>query len=448
MAQKVDYLVVGGGISGLTTAHELKKRGRDVLLLEAGSLPGGNIQTRYKDGWLVEEGPNSLLVNRQQVLDLIREIGLDDEIAPGSEISNNRFILRDGHLMALPGSPLSFLRTSLFSFSDKVRLFKEPFISRAEHEETVAEFVIRRLGKGFYDYAINPFVSGVYAGDPHKLSARAATKKVYALEEKHGSLVRGALAMVLGRDRPEGRISGRMLSFKQGLARLPLKLADVLGDRVQLSSPVQTMRYDKEAGSWAVEAGQSSYQAKHVVLSTPSVVSANLLRDEVTLDALKDIQYVPIAVCHFGFRKDQIDHALNGFGCLVPRKEGIRLLGTLFSSSMFPGRCPDDEHVLLTCFIGGATFTGIKDWSDEKVQEQVSSDLYSMLGIQSEPVFKNTVRYDRSIPQYTMGHLERMAGVQKEIAALPRLSTRANWHDGISVSDCILNSINHGRNLN
>ena len=447
MNKKVDYLVIGAGISGLTTAYELHKRGKDVVVLESTNEPGGNIQTRQIDGWLLEEGPNSLLVNRQQVLDLFMELGLKNEIVLGSSVSKNRFILRGGALRALPGSLISFMTTRLFSVKDKLRLFVEPFISKAKKDETVAEFVIRRLGQGFYDYAINPFISGVYAGDPDKLSARAATRKVYALEEKHGSLVKGAIAMVFGKDRPEGRIAGRMLSFNKGMAVLPHKLAEKLGDRLLLSTPVTSMFLDEKSKSWHVQTEDGEFEARNVVLSSPAEVAEQLLPSEACFEELKSIQYVPIAVCHLGFKKDQVDHALNGFGCLVPRKEGVQLLGALFSSSMFPGRSPDDEHTLLTCFIGGATFPGITQWSDQEVQDQVFSDLKQMVGIKSDPVFSNVVRYDNSIPQYTMGHLERLTRIQEAVSQLPGLSTRANWHDGISISDCILNSIAHGRNL-
>ena len=442
----VDNLVIGAGISGLTTAHVLKQNNQDVLLLESKQTAGGNIQSQKIDGWLVEEGPNSLLVNRQQVLDLFNELGLDSETVLASDVAKNRFILRDGKLHALPGSPFSFMGTKLFSFKDKIRLFKEPWIAPAKEEETVAQFVTRRLGIGFYDYAINPFVSGVYAGDPHQLSARAATKKVYALEEKHGSLVKGALAMVLGKDRPEGRISGRMLSFLSGMAALPQRLAQSLGDRLLTSQSVQELTRNGN-GKWQVRTSDREFTANRVVLSCPSTVSARLLDTAGDFKDLQAIDYVPIAVCHLGFKKSDVRHPLNGFGCLIPRKENVTMLGALFSSSMFPGRTPDQDHTLITCFIGGATFRDISNWEDEQVKTQVLSDLDALVGVQSDPVFTNLVRYERSIPQYTMGHLERMASVQQQIAAMPGLSTRANWHDGISVSDCILNSMNHARSL-
>lgn len=442
---QVDFLVIGGGISGLTTAWSLKQQGRDVLLLEAKEKVGGNIKSKNVDGWLLEEGPNSLLVNRQQVLDLFHDLEIESEVVLANEVSKNRFIFRDGRLHALPGSPISFLGTGLFSFKDKLRLFAEPFIGKAKEEETIAEFVTRRLGKGFYDYAINPFVSGVYAGDPHLLSARAATRKVYALEEKHGSLVKGALAMVLGQDRPEGRIKGRMLSFRDGMATLPLAIGSALGGQVITKARVESMQSGSKG--WSVQTHEDRYEAKHVVLASTAREAARLLGNDEAYKELANIDYVPIAVMHLGFHAKDIRHALNGFGCLVPRKEGVKLLGALFSSSMFPGRSPSEEHALVTCFIGGATFRDIANWDDEEIEGQVLCDLDRLIGFESEPIFKNLVRYERSIPQYTMGHLERMNAIQSRVAALPNVTTRANWHDGISVSDCILNSMNHGRQL-
>ena len=440
-------IVLGGGLSGLTTAYELAKHDPDVLVLEAGQVAGGCIKTDRKQGYLVEHGPNSMLVNRQQVLNFIQELGLGDNLQEADAKANNRFIVKNRKLHALPTSALSFVGTSLFSMGDKFRLFKEPFIKRGPKDESVADFVRRRLGNGFYDYAINPFVSGVYAGDPDKLLARAAIKKVWVLEEKHGSLIGGALAMITGRDKPEGRIKGRLLSFKDGMRSLPLALAEKLGDKIRTG--VRADRIEQQDGGWAVLTEQGRFTCDHLVLATPADVTADLLAPFSTeaATALRAIPYAPVAVAHFGFKRRAITHSLNGFGCLIPRKEQISTLGMLFSSTLFPGRLPEDDLALLTCFIGGATCNEIRDWSDEQVSERVLADLRAVVGIEGDPCFANFVRWSRAIPQYTFGHFERIQVVAETLTGLGNISARANWKDGISVPDCILNAVTHARDL-
>ncbi|PIE03878.1 MAG: protoporphyrinogen oxidase [Acidobacteria bacterium] len=441
MKQLLDTIIIGAGISGLTLGYRLTKAGQNIRILEKSSFPGGNIQSKRVDGWLIEEGPNSLLVNRQQILDLFNELGLQDEMIEASPVCKNRFILRDGALHALPTSPFSLISTKLFTTKDKLRLFKEPWIKPVDFEETVEEFVIRRLGTGFYEYAIDPFVSGVYAGDPSKLSARAATKKVYRIEEKHGSLIRGALAMVTGIDRPEGRIKGRMISFKSGMQTLPKRLAQHLGSSLVFSQEVQAIQHDDKQKIWHAQTHAGSYSAKNIVLATPAPIVQKLMHPWGAPPDLSAIAYAPLAVCHLGFKREAVRHPLNGFGCLVPRKEKVGLLGVLFSSTMFPDRTPDPDRVLFTCFIGGATCPQLVNWSDSDIVEKVSRDIQKLLGTKGDPVFRNLFRHHQSIPQYTLGHLSRMRNIQNSMCRHEGLSTRANWHDGISVADCILNSM-------
>ncbi len=429
-------VVIGAGISGLTAAYALMRGGRNVTVLEASTRVGGCIHTECTQGFMLEYGPNSMLVNRQGVLDLIDELGLGAEVVTASATANKRFIVKGGRLHALPASLFSFLTTPLFSAGDKLRLLREPFIGRGPERETIADFAKRRLGEGFYDYAINPFVSGVYAGDPDQLLARAAIRKVWELEHRHGSMVRGALAMITGRDRPAGRIKGRLLSFREGMAALPKGLAKALGERLRLDCPVA--RIERCDGGWRIHLADSQLEAGHVVLAIPAVAAASLLMPHApaAAEALRAIPYAPVAIVHLGFRRDQVDHALDGFGGLIPRKEGLQTLGILFSSSLFPGRSKD---VLLTCFIGGATRPEVRERSHDDLREQVLREARQLLGLRGEPNFAEVHLWQQAIPQYTLGHFERLAAIDRDVAALVGLTLRANWRDGISVPDCILN---------
>lgn len=434
-------VVIGAGISGLTAAYALTRAGRDVTVLEASSRVGGCIHTQRAQGYMLELGPNSMLVNRQGVLDLIDELGLGPEVVAASTTANKRFIVKGGRLHALPASPLSFLTTPLFSAGDKLRLLREPFIGRGPERETIADFAKRRLGEGFYDYAINPFVSGVYAGDPDQLLARAAIRKVWELEHRHGSMVRGALAMITGRDRPAGRIKGRMLSFRDGMAALPNSLAKALGQRLRLDCPVT--RIERFDGGWRIHLNDSQLEASHLVLATPAAATASLLAPHApaAAEALRAIPYAPVAIVHLGFRRDQLAHPLDGFGGLIPRKEGLQTLGILFSTSLFPGR---SEDVLLTCFIGGATRPEVRERSTDDLRDQVLREARPLLGLHGEPNFAQVHLWQQAIPQYTLGHFERLAAIDKDVTALGALTLRANWRDGISVPDCILNGLQVG----
>jgi oxygen-dependent protoporphyrinogen oxidase len=254
-------------------------------------------------------------------------------------------VVKHGAPVALPGSPPAFLATRLFSARAKLRLLAEPFIGRASDEETVAQFVRRRLGQEFLDWAVDPFVSGVYAGDPDKLSAQAAIAKIWALEHEHGSLIRGALARVLRGKASGPQPRGRLVSFRAGMQALPRAIAARLGDAAQVGEAVESLGRNA-AGRWEVRTAARSYEADVVVLATAAEVAAHLLAplDEALAAELRAIHYPPIASVALGYAREHVRHALDGFGVLIPRREGRATLGALFSSTLFPGRAPDGAH--------------------------------------------------------------------------------------------------------
>ncbi|MFP4271833.1 MAG: protoporphyrinogen oxidase [Halothiobacillaceae bacterium] len=452
-----DILIIGGGISGLVTAHALRREGLDVQLLEAGPGPGGNMRTMRAEGWLVEAGPNSTLENDPALTGLIDELGLRPRVREADPVSAKRFVVKRGEVIALPTSPAALLSNPLFSYKDVMRLAGEPFIGRADREETIAEFVRRRLGQGFLDWAIDPFVSGVYAGDPDRLSVRAATPKIHALEVEYGSLIHGAFKRMrqkrkAGQQAPEGlqtMPSGRMISFDDGMGVLPETLAESLGEAFLPNRTVQALHHDSTTGQWRVTTGTGeTFTAGQVVLSTPADVTARLLEplDPELARLLREIVYPPVASVALGFREAQVEHPLDGFGMLIPSREGRRTLGALFSSSLFDGRAPDG-HVLLTAFIGGRRQPDTVEGDDGVVVERVMKDLSALLGILGDPVRTRVTRWPRAIPQYELGHLERLEQIDRHLADLPGLSCRANWRDGISVADCVRNARAHAGKL-
>ncbi|MBF0310644.1 MAG: protoporphyrinogen oxidase [Magnetococcales bacterium] len=439
-------IIIGGGISGLSTAWFLHRAGIPVCLFERETEAGGSIRTRERNGYRVEEGPNSTLQKPKRPEDalgrLLAGLGVEDRLQEAATAGAIRYVVRDGRLQPLPASPPAFLTTSLFSWRAKLRLLAEPFIGRAADEESIASFVRRRLGQEFLDYAIEPFISGVYAGDPRQLSVRAAVPRIHALEAEYGSLLKGALA--LGQvNKGAGMPKGRLVSFDGGMQFLSRAISRALPPGSVRTGLRITRLSRHERGEpwrcyWEGRVERGIERGDQLVLSVPAREAAFLLRELAPQAAavLEGIPYAPIASVALGYARAQVAHSLNGFGFLIPRKEGVRSLGGLFSSSLFPGRAPEG-HCLLTAFIGGAMDTAFPTETTPDLAARVVDDMAHLLGIQGAPHLLAPTRYERAIPQYTLGHLQRIAAIDRHLEALPGLWTRANWRDGIAVAECV-----------
>ncbi len=337
--------VLGAGITGLTAAWHLQRAGLTPVVFEKGARVGGAIGAVRSDGWLHELGPNSLLEGAASVADFIDAAGLRERRLYASDEAQQRYIVRGGRLVAMPASPPAFLTTGLFSWRAKLGLLGELWRPRGPHdrEESVAEFVLRRLGREFLDYAINPFVGGVYAGDPARLSVRHGFPKLYALEREHGSLLRGSFK----RRNTSGGPKGRIFSFPHGLEELPETLAASLGAAVRRRHEVRTV--SRQGADWRIEfesAGERQSETfASVVCALPADALAALRLEDAgptgALQVLRDIVHPPVASVLLGYRRTDIRHPLDGFGFLVPEVERRSLLGSLFSSTLFPGRAPE-----------------------------------------------------------------------------------------------------------
>ncbi len=432
--------VLGGGITGLTAAWTLRQAGVNVAVFEAGPRVGGAINTFTSDGWMHELGPNSMLESSADVRTLIAELGLDRQVLYAAPEASKRYIVREGGPVAMPASPFSFLGTPLFSWQAKANLLGEPFRRRAPAaaEESVAEFVTRRLGSEFLDYAVNPFVGGVYAGDPRKLSVKFGFPKLWALEQEHGSLIRGAIK----RRNPSGGPKGRMFSFAGGLQVLPSTMEHLLAGAVRRQHAVRGVR--RSGTGWEVEYETSGRVTREtfaaVVCALPPDALAAIPFDCGTAGAalreLGRIEFAPVASVFTGYKRAAVAHPLDGFGVLVPEVERGRILGTLFSSSLFSGRAPDG-HVGLTSFVGGMRQPELLERDDAELESLVQEDLERLLGVSDEPVFVHIRRWSRAIPQYTLGYgrnLDLCAAAEREA---PGLFIGGNGRDGISLANCI-----------
>ncbi|MEW5798107.1 MAG: protoporphyrinogen oxidase [Bacteroidota bacterium] len=441
--------IIGGGISGLATAWWLKKQGYSVALFERDAEVGGTMKTVMKEGWLIETGPNSALETTPLFKILFADLGIEKELVYANPAGKNRYILREGKLHPLPMSPGKFLASTLWSPAGKMRLLKEPFVGKAAKEESIAEFVVRRLGREFLDYAINPFVAGVFAGSPEKLSVRAAFPKLYALEEKYGGLIRGQIAGA--RDRKKrGEVAkdrAQMFSFKSGMQTLPKALGKALGDSIRTSSSVDgidlggngkgkgyTLRYVSNGSA-------HTHSTNIVVLAVPAPAAARFVQpfDSSLAHAIREIYYPPVTEVFVGYRSEQVRLPMDGFGFLIPEKENRKILGAIWSSSLFECRAPDG-CAAVTVFVGGSRQPENALIHDGELLSMVHNELNELMHINGEPIFTHITRWEKAIPQYHLGHLqvtERMAQFER---LHPGLFLSGNYRGGISVSDCVLQS--------
>ncbi len=434
-------VVVGAGISGLSAAYWLAKKGYRVTVMEKGSSPGGTMKTIREGGWLVETGPNSALESTPLLADLFGDLGIAGEKIYANPAAKRRYIVRSGVLEELPSGPLSFLGSRLWSLRGKARLLKEPFVGRARWEETVAEFVERRLGREFLDYTIDPFVAGVYAGSPEKLSVQAAFPKLHALESAHGSLMKGA---IFSRRSPGSKTRSRLFSFVRGMQSLPDALAGKLGKNVLCSVsviniiPARAGRLPVYTVSYEENGQRSSLEADGVVLAAPAHASAEIVRaiDPEMASGLEAIYYPPVAEIFTGYRRDQIGRQLDGFGFLVPKVEGRRILGSIWSSALFPERSPQGFEGITT-FVGGARQPDLVSFDDGGLAGIAAAELRELIGVRGEPVYTRISRWDRAIPQYNLGHGRVVRAMERFEENYRGAFFCSNFKGGIAVGDCV-----------
>jgi len=437
-------VVCGAGLTGLTTAWHLRQRGVDVTVLEAGETVGGVVQTTVRAGFLVEHGPNSCTLTAP-IAQLIDALGLTPQLRRAAPQAQRRFIVRGGTPLAVPMSPGAMLRSPLFGAAAKLRVLAEPFIGRrrAADDESVADFVRRRLGPEPLAWAVDPFVSGVYAGDPAQLSVRHAFPRLAALEREHGSLVRGMLAGAR-RSRSAGnpRATHTMISFRDGMATLPRAIARELGGEViQCGTRVTAItRHDAGCAVTYTRAGVAHRLAADVVVSTLPLHALTHVTLPATgsaaLTQLASVPYPPVVSLALGFRRADVTHALDGFGCLIPSAERHDTLGVLFSSTLFDGRAPDDQ-VLLTCFIGGTRRPELAALETEALVARVVPELRALFGITGAPTFVQHTTWPHAIPQFNVGHDANVHAAAALEAELPGLLVDGQFRRGVSVGDCI-----------
>jgi len=444
---QVNIVILGAGISGLTTAFLLEKEGYKTTILESRGEPGGAMQTIIEDDFLVDFGPNSGLETTPLISKIAQEVGLKEEMIYANEASNKRYILRNGKLLALPTSGPAFFTTSLFSLGAKLRLFKEPFIGKSEdgYYQSIADFVRRRLGNEFYDYAIDPFVSGVFAGDPEKLSVKSAFPKLYRLEELYGGMIKGMIrgARERKKNAEKSKQTAKMFSFLYGMQTFPEAITKSLKSGVIYNTKIQKVTRLETGYEVEVQQGEDNIKipADLIISTSPAYVTSSILSgiDSGLKSHLDEIYYPPVLVLYLGYKKEDIKRPLDGFGYLIPSKEKRKFLGAIWSSTIFPNRS-SSKTASFTLFVGGARNPGILKKDVNKLIDEVIKEFSEITSVQGKPVYMKYKLWEKAIPQYNLGYIEHEKYFEKFEKENPGLFLSGNYRGGISVGDCVKNS--------
>ncbi|HKR02355.1 MAG TPA: protoporphyrinogen oxidase [Pyrinomonadaceae bacterium] len=462
--QRASIVVIGGGISGLAAAHRLSEQSAqsknppEIILLEASPRTGGVIRTERRDGFLLEGGPDSFISEKPEGIELAQRIGLSSKLIETSPTHRRSFIVRKGRLHAVPeGFQLlapsrfwPFVTSQIFSWPGKARMALDLFLPRraaanGNDDESLARFVRRRLGREALERMAQPMVGGIYTADPESLSLRATMPRFLEMERRHRSLIRAMWKQRRQVSVPESRsTSGAryslFLSFDEGMQVFADGITSRLnGVSLRLNTRVESLAFDRAKRSWRIQTGTGGeLLADAVCLALPAYASAKLLREtDARLAAeLEAVPYVSTATINLGYKRADIPHPLDGFGFVVPFIERRSLLACTFASVKFQGRAPEG-HALLRAFVGGALQPDMFALDEKKMVEAVRHDLKELLGIERAPLFAEVTKWPRSMAQYHVGHLERVARIRERVNALPSLTMAGNAFGGAGIPDCI-----------
>lgn len=443
MTVHVPASVVGAGISGLVCAYALRKAGIETHVVETSSNPGGVIRSECRNGFLLEFGPQSFNAT-SALLALCRELQIDNQLVQAPS-NAPRYVLMNGKLRAVPLSPLSFIASPLFNVGTKLQVLRD-LLGHTEPphgDESVSTFVRRKFSPELLEKLVGPFVSGIYAGDPEELSLRSAFPQLYEAERSSGSVVRGLLRA--GKNTSTENERPTLQTFRNGNQSLVDALAANLGAKLRCGVEARRIRLAGPSGNTAAfeitvlaNGQEQRIVADRLIVATPAPQAAKLLRDVDPQfeTCLQRIEYTPLAVVSLGYSRIAIHHLLDGFGFLVPRSSNLRILGTVWNSSLFTDRAPEG-HVLVTSFVGGATDPLAISLPEMDIIGTVHRELAPILGISQRPVFSNVWTYQRAIPQLNIGHRERVSNLIQLLTKYPNLWLTGNYLRGPSLGVCV-----------
>lgn len=442
--QHYPVVILGAGVTGLTLAHHLNKQSKDFIVLEKLERHGGVVHTKNKNGFVYESGPNSGVVSHPEVVALFDELGDAIKVEKGNDLVKIRYVLKDGEWQALPHGLMPAVRTPLFTLKDKFRILGEPFRKKgSDPNESLADMVVRRLGKSFLDYAIDPFILGVYAGDPAMLTPRHALPKLYNLEQKYGSFIKGTIKKAKEpKTELEKRTDRAVFSFEGGLSRFTDALFESAGKDHFRFGVKSVLVMPAANGGYLVK---YEVDGEEITLTTDNVVSTFgsiglkdvfPFVDSDDMTHLTNLKYARVVEIALGFNRWE-GRPLDGFGGLIPHKEKRDLLGVLFMSSLFKGRAPEGG-ALLSIFMGGMRNEQLCDLNDQQLMEVLKKETRDIMKMEEfNPSMVDIMRYSHAIPQYGINSDKRFSAIEKVQNKYKGLYIAGNLRDGIGMADRI-----------
>jgi len=440
--------IVGAGISGLATAQAIltEKPDAEVVVFEASQRVGGKVWSEMSpEGYLCEGGVNGFLDKIPRTLELCEQAAVSPLAA--DDAAKKRYVYSRGKLHKLPEKPPEFFTSGLLTIAGRLRVVYETIAGGTDNpDETLAEFGTRRLGSEAFDRLIDPMASGVFAGDASKLSLKSCFPRIHEVEKEYGSLIRGLLKLQRqarrqgNKNTPGPGPGGTLTSFTDGMSVLTDALAGQLGSRIRPGTAVQDISRTGSRYLLQTSDGET-HESDVLILAAPAHAQAGMLQafDPALSDLLKDIPYPALSICCLGYRKQRVGQVLDGFGFLVPSKEKRSVLGTLVDSNIFPNRAPDGS-ILLRSMVGGARNPDLARLADEQLIDLVRSDLSDILGLKAEPDFIRIFRHEKAIPQYVVGHADRLKSINQKLQHHPGLILTGNAFKGVSLNDCVVNA--------
>ena len=430
MKNQVNTVIIGSGICGLSAAHFLAKKTSDFLVLEATNTPGGIIKTKIENNFICENGPNTVLLNNDAIEEIIRDCGLWDSLQFPKESSNkNRFVLHKNKLTKIPITPLKFIFSRLFSFSSKIRILKEFLVKPHNENTSVYEFIKKRFGEDFHNKLIEPFITGIYAGNTKKMSAKHTLKMLWRLEQDHGSIIKGIFKSK--RDQ-KGKINS--FNFPNGLSSLISKIASSVDDKLIFNFNVNSIL--KTENGYEIISGSNKIFCKEIICTVPAYALKTFVDDKDLATQLDKIIYSPVDVFHFGFYKKNIKNNKQGFGVLTKPSDGKSYLGVLFNSRIFDYVSPKDKE-LFTVLVGGERQKHLCEILPNKLQQIILDELEELIDHKGETVLKSHYRWLKGIPQFNLDHNNLLNAIQEFEKNNSKFHLIGNYFNGVSVSDCI-----------
>lgn len=431
---KTEVCVLGGGISGMTAAFYLKEKGIPFRLLEKNETPGGVIKTSRIDGYEVEAGPNSIATT-PEILELVSDLGIEDKLQRSNSNGNKRYIYRYKQLNAVTMGPGIFF-SKLLSFKSKLNIFREAFVPKATIEdESIGDFVRRRLGQDFLDNLINPLVGGIYAGNPELMSLKSTFPKMYDMEQDHGSLIRAAMNIM----RQPNRHKREIVSFQGGVSTLIDTIAGKINEELITGAEISDVNKSEDGYiiKFSGQNGEEQIFTKKII-STISAPATGKVFDTVApgiREQMDKIVYPPIVLLNLAYPIDKISQPLDSFGFLIPEKERTAFLGAVWNSTIFEGKAPEGQ-ALFTLFVGGMRNREVLDNLEENL-EKARKEFEQVMGISGPVSFTNRSVMAKAIPQFHLGHYKIMEFIDELEKANPGLTISGNWRGGVAMGACV-----------